>query len=199
MESSSEGLSIHDGKKVLESLERRSFCCFWFPRLFSIGTNRDRFGFKKWARFHFITRVFGDSCGSGDSNLWEHRFRWYGCLESERRASRLLLLVRIAFHCLYNGESTGACEETGRLWFRYLNNRWEGGVTGRGKVSLMLWSLVSCELADVKWSVGTDLTITGFPYEYTSEWTQTLSPYVISLEIRILLIPLRRVESVLAW
>ena len=46
MESSSEGLSIHDSKKVLESLERRSFCCSWFPRLFSIGTNRDRFGFK---------------------------------------------------------------------------------------------------------------------------------------------------------
>lgn len=32
MESSSEGLSIHDSKKVLESLERRSFCCSWFPR-----------------------------------------------------------------------------------------------------------------------------------------------------------------------
>lgn len=56
MESSSEGLSIHDSKKVLESLERRSFCCSWFPRLFSIGTNRDRFGFKNmgWVRVYYL-------------------------------------------------------------------------------------------------------------------------------------------------
>lgn len=71
MESSSEGLSIHDGKKVLESLERRSFCCFWFPRfspfwITEIGT---KFGFNEWCRFYSISRVFGFSCGGGDSNL----------------------------------------------------------------------------------------------------------------------------------
>ena len=62
MESSSEGLSIHDGKKVLESLER-STCFCWFPRfspiwITEIGMN---FGFKSMvpvSLYHLRVWVF---------------------------------------------------------------------------------------------------------------------------------------------
>ena len=62
MESSSEGLSIHDSKKVLESLERRSFCCFWFPRFSPIWITEIgmKFGLKSMVPVSlYHSRVWG--------------------------------------------------------------------------------------------------------------------------------------------